>query len=167
MPLRYCDPEDLILGKLHNDDTPRRIKFVNMAADEIDECLGQTFVLPLAPPLPATVFPTHVQNALKRANIYIASGRYLLDSAAAGQVDGVDSYGMYLLQEGRSLLQAMEYGTFDIGAVKITVQSGGDAPMIVQGDSTSGVDAFYAFTSGDPLTFDPYGSYGWRPGITQ
>lgn len=160
----YCGPEDLILGKMHKDDGAGKIRFTELAAEEINECLANVYVLPLAPIPPILALSEATRLALKRCNIFIASGRYLMDAAAGGQVEGVDAYGLYLLGEGKRLLDSMESGQLDLGAIKIVTATTGDAPMITNLDSVSGLDAYYGFSSGDPLVYGE--TYGWRPGVS-
>lgn len=163
MAERYCKAEDLIIGDLDQGDNDNPDRFVNFAADEMDAALGQVFVIPLSPAL--TSLPAHVQLLLKTCNARIASGWFILDAGANGQADGLDQYGAYLLNEGRAILNSIVNRHLEIGAVLIASAATGDAPLITQGDTTSGLDAYYAFVSGDPYT-TVLNPAPWRPGIT-
>jgi hypothetical protein len=166
---RYCTRDDLLFGTTKVPE-PFQDKHVNAAADEIDAALGEVYVLPLAPPdvVPAAntwqALPQHVKLYLKRCNVFIASGRLLMETSSRGQ-EGDDAYAMYLLREGQNLLAQMVNGQVDLGAVKVaSMGDSGGGPSIQQYDTTSGVDHFYAFASGDP-----YVNYGlppetWHPG---
>src|SRR5687767_1125866 len=150
MAARYAATTDLMIGTLvigrPEEENAVKDQFINIAADEIDAELALEFVLPLVAAPPLTAIPAHTTLMLKRANAFIASGRLLMDRGAAGSDAGIDSYAEYLLREGRDLLMALLNSRSDLGLVKIEAQvTAGNTPSIQHGDSTSGVDAFYAF----------------------
>ncbi len=162
MAARYCSEDDLVIGDLGSQDNENPDRFVNFAADEMDAALGQVYIIPLNPPLSS--LPQHVQLLLKTCNARMASGWFILDAGANGQAEGLDAYGSHLLNEGRAILNSIVNRHLEIGANLIASQATGDAPLISQGDSTSGVDSFYSFVSGDPYT-TALNPTPWRPGI--
>jgi hypothetical protein len=71
-----------------------------------------------------------------------------------------------VLKEGQNLLAQVASGMLDLRTItKITGGAQSVAgPSIVQGDSVSGVDAFYEWLSGSPSTGGMLQT--WQPGIT-
>jgi hypothetical protein len=165
---RYASTADLLIGDI-TFTTSETDKFVNFAADEMDSELGVMYVIPLSG-VDGAAIPAHVLLTLKRCNALIASGRLILSRAAGGEGDTLHAYGKSLVDEGKSLLCAMADGTLTLsGVLKLdafgSVDSGGNAPSIQQGDATSGVDAFYSWLTAGPYDAVPSpGSPWWGPG---
>ena len=116
---------------------------IQAAEDEIDSTLGMIYQLPLNL---AMADPT-VEKYLKRVAALIASGRLILSQATASEDDGVHSYGRYLLEEGKTLLAAIKCGDVDLLGVtrRPELIAGGTGPSVLQEDTYSLVDGFYAF----------------------
>lgn len=138
-------------------------KFVNIAADEMDAELGFVYLLPITPT--GADIPTHVENILAKINRLIASGRLVL-ARNGSQEDALHGYGLSLLREGQELLCSIrDGGTQLTGIEKAGTQSGtdgGNAPTLIQGDTASGVDAFYGWM-GESEAVTP-GTVYWKPG---
>lgn len=144
----YCALEDLLLGDL---EIPRHAgdgsSFVNMAAEDIDSHLGHIYTTPI---VIADSDPRHRASSilLKRINRLLASGRMMLDIAAAGESSDLHAYGRAMLKEGMELLEKVAGGEIVLsGADLLPVPAGeeGDSsgPRIHNEDSQSLVQAFY------------------------
>lgn len=159
----YAAITDLLLGDI-SFTGPERTRFLTDAHNEVDEELGYVYTLPLGP----TPFSTHVALILKRTTALIASGRLILDRDAVGEDMALHAYGQSLLQEGMMRLAGMRSGAIDLVAVvKIPgTQGAGNAPSIIQGDTTSGVDAFYGWINSSPYDAPTMGQPWWQPGVT-
>lgn len=158
MPTAYCEAGDLVVGnslRRTGDDE----KFIEIGRQEVDEALGQIYVLPLTPaPAANTVYAL----MLKRANAMIASGRMILSNATGGEDSSVHAYGMYCLSEGQAILQRIVSGQIDLVGIQ-RIEVGGstaNAPSIVQVDLLSPVDQFYGWMADQPYAPSPI----WRPG---
>lgn len=139
----YCGVSDLLLGDMPINGTVAN-GMIRAASDEIDSTLGLTFVLPLDL---AAADPT-VQLYLNRTAALIASGRIILSQSTASEEDGVHAYGMYLLEEGKTLLRQIASGEVELFGVSRRTEfaASGNGPSIVQEDTFGLVDAFYAFS---------------------
>lgn len=154
----YCKDGDLLVGDLGGLDDKKE-QYIGLATDEMNGFIGFVYVLPL------TGVSVHVALVLKSICRKLASG-WLLMAQSAGAEDGsVHAYGKSLVDEAYRDLWAIRNGAIDLGTPKISTASTGDAPGIVQGDATSGVDAFYEWVT------DPFAAYLpaplgpiWRPG---
>jgi hypothetical protein len=138
----YCEPADLLVGDATVDGA-QLTRFVGLGADEIDEKLGFEYVLPIPEGVPA-----HVTLTLKRCNVLIGSGRYILAQAIGSEQDGNHAYGHSLLKEGQGILASIVAGQIDLtGVPRIEVVAvDGNEPRIIQKDATSPLDAFYSNT---------------------
>lgn len=146
----YCDPDDLLVGDVSVD--PLELdKFINSAYEDITASLGHVYVTPID----SSSLEEHVQLLLKKINVLIASGRFLMSRSM--DRDETDPYATSLLREGRGLLKQIETGQLLLSGVTRTVGAAeGNAPTITNHDARSAVDTFYGET----------GSYRdvWRPG---
>ena len=142
----YSEVRDLLTGDLTIGSTVNRDKFVQDATDEINSRVGFVYELPLNP-APAT----HIALTLKRCANLIASGRLILALGAGGEDLSLHAYGESLLREGQSILHAIESGQIDLGCDKLAVHSEGNAPTILQGDSSSGAQRETPVISGNSL----------------
>lgn len=143
----YCGLEDLLLGDL---TLPRYMgdgsQFVNIAAEDIDSSLGHIYVTPIEI---VGSDPTYRASTLmlKRINRLLASGRIILDLAAAGEDSDLHAYGRSLYREGMDLLQKIVTGDIVLAGAD-RVDAGLDAastgPRIINEDSASLVESFYA-----------------------
>lgn len=156
----YSEVVDLLLGDLTVSASIDRSRVVQDATDEIDACIGFIYELPLSP-TPSG----HIKLTLKRCANLIASGRLVMAVAAGGEDTSLHAYGESLLREGRMLLESIESGQIDLGCTKKLVYSEGNAPSITNADSTSAVDAFYAYVSSWPFPHqhDRSGVPIWKP----
>lgn len=117
--------------------------FVQDAADDIDAQVGHIYVTPIIViDIPANR-PTRL--LLKKINNLLASGRLLLDMAAAAEDDNLHSYGLQMLKEGMELLRRVSTGEVILaGATNLDGNS--DAPerlSISNEDPYSMVEGFY------------------------
>lgn len=132
--------------------------FVQDAADDIDAQVGHIYVTPISVVNIPANRPTRL--LLKKINNLLASGRLLLDMAAAAEDDNLHSYGLQMLKEGMELLRRVSTGEIVLaGAPKLDGTS--DAPerlSIVNEDAYSMVEGFYRRTQRGELIFNmmPY-----------
>lgn len=119
--------------------------YINEAADEIDAQLGHIYVTPLVIEATAANRPSIL--LLKKINWLLASGRLILDMAAASESTALHSYGNSMLKEGLTLLA--QIGTGDIVLAGATRIDSGDTeksftgPAIFNEDPSSLVQDFY------------------------
>ena len=143
----YSKVGDLLTGDVTIGGSFDRDRYVQDATDEINSRIGFTYQLPLSP-VPAE----HIALTLKRCANLIATGRLVMAVAMGSEDASVHAYGASLLSEGQQLLTAIDCGHIDLGCAKLAVQSEGNAPTIVQADSSSAVDAFYGYVNGTVQT---------------
>lgn len=141
--------------------------YINEASDEIDAMLGHIYVTPIViPDLPEN---RPARLLLKKINWLIASGRLILNLAAAGESTTLNSYGSGMLKEGLDLLKRVSAGDIVLtGAPTIeTNTTGFTGPVIFNEDSYSLVQSFYdnynsknypAETIPGQHVVDPYGN---------
>lgn len=162
----YCELTDLLTGDL---DLPRYMgdgsSFVNMAAEDIDSHVGHIYVTPI---IVSSSNPRHRASELilKRINRMLASGRIMLDIAAAGEQSDLHAYGRAMLKEAMDLLDKISSGDIVLaGAEPLPVPEGeqGDSsgPRIHNEDSVSLVQSFYEGL--DPNNLYPLGRPQVRP----
>lgn len=142
----YCGVDDLRRGDI---PLPAYMgdggKYVDAAAEEIDSQVGHLYQTPiLIPPTP--------QNRpsilfLKKINWLIASGRLLLDMAAASENQNQHAYGMGMLKEGLALLNQLAADEVQLlGAIRLDAdseQKDYNGPAIFNEDEASLVQGFY------------------------
>lgn len=146
----YCAVTDLLLGDMTVGPNANLERYVRDGADEIDSRLGFRYILPLSG------LAAHERLLLKRINVLLASGRFLMAIAEGGDDASVSAYGMGLLKEARNLLDQLSNGQIELSATKVATAAGGSGPGIFQQDETSPVDAFYdTFMAGKPRTWEP------------
>jgi hypothetical protein len=137
-----------------------REQYIVNAAEEIDAAVGHLYVTPFD--VDETV-PANRPSILflKKLNWLLASGRFVLDVAAAGEMDNLHAYGKRMLDEAAAMLKYLTSEELVlVGATKIKSddeQEGFTGPMISNEDSESLVEAFYRrqrpslFGLGEPL----------------
>jgi hypothetical protein len=144
----YCEPQDLLKGDIpypprYGDGT----EMVQMAADEIDAYIGHLYTTPIV----LTVPPSEnrpAQLLLKHINIYLASGRIIMDMAAGGEDTDLHAYGLSLVKRAYYMLDEIVKGNISlVGAEKLEGVSTG--PRIANEDPYSLVEAFYQQVSHD------------------
>ena len=120
--------------------------YIKGAAEEIETALGSIYVTPFE------IDESDPKNRptilfLKKLNWLLASGRFMLDVAAAGEMDNLNAYGKRMLDEANQMLRPVVAGTLDlVGADRL---DGDDdvrqtGPMIHNEDSESLVESFYS-----------------------
>lgn len=160
---RYASTDDLLLGDMltRSEDA---LRFVNSAADEMDAVLGGLYELPID----LNVAPDHIVLRLRNINALMASGRFILAQAIHSEDNSLHSYGRSLLNEGRSMLEAIRSGAIQLtGIPKVAPQGGpegsGNAPVLLGGDTVSGVDTFYEWSSTSRYPGSLDSGPAWRP----
>lgn len=149
-PNAYCDITDLRKGDIplpgYMGDGS---KYVDGAAEEIDAAIGHIYVTPvvLDPDAKPTDRPASLM--LKKINWLLASGRLVLDLAAASENQNQHAYGMGMLKEGLALLAKVQSGEIVLtGAAPIPVDSATQegvftGPAVFNEDEQSLVQSFY------------------------
>lgn len=137
----YCEPDDLLFGDMTVSPN-NQVKWINAAQDEINQRLGVIYVLPPPDTADPTAFLT-----LKRLAVLVATGRGMMAAPAAGEDNGVNAYGRYLLEDAEKIFCGLIDGTLDLLGVpkQPELASSGNAPSVVTEDSVAPVDAFYGF----------------------
>lgn len=149
----YCGLTDLMKGDLElarymGDGSG----YINLAAEDIDSHLGHIYVTPIEVLVADPRYrPTTLM--LKRVNRLLASGRMILDLAAAGEDSDLHAYGRSLLREAMDLLNKIALGDIVLaGAERLddgeVVPTG---PRVVNEDSESLVEAFYSRFNGNNI----------------
>lgn len=148
-PGAYCDVTDLRKGDIPlppfmGDGS----SYVNGAAEEIDAAIGHTYVTPveLDPDTNPGERPAFL--LLKKINWLLASGRLVLDLAAAGEDADLHAYGRHMLKEGLGLLSQVSDGEIVLTGAELVPPPEGEegvstGPSIHNEDSESLVQSFY------------------------
>lgn len=145
----YCRVSDLRTGDIRLPAYISKEQRIQAAAEEIDIALGHLYVTPITFPL-ADAHPEQRPSvlAVKKMNWLIASGRLILDLAAASEDATQHAYGMGMLKEGLEMLKAFATGKPKLdGAVVIPEPEGNKnftGPVIHNEDPVSLVESFYA-----------------------
>lgn len=154
----YSVVDDMLIGDITVGTGSRQDKYVTDASEEIDACLGYRYELPL---VEVDIAP-YAWLYLKRCANLIASGRWIMAMAVAGEDTSQHAYGLSLVQEGQTILQGLCGGAIDLpGAVPVDpVSTGRDVgPGIANQDASSPLDAFYSYTMGTETAIT------WQPGV--
>ena len=145
VPGAYCATEDLRTGDLAFPSYSTPAQYVANAAEEIDAAIGHIYMTPVqidsgvAANRPSLLF-------LKKLNWLLASGRLILDVAAAGEQTALNAYGKRMLDEAALMLKALTSGELVLaGATQVDGDSSKNptGPMIHNEDPESLVEAFY------------------------
>jgi hypothetical protein len=167
----YCTVNDLRKGDI---PLPSYMgdgqKYVDGAADEIDAALGHIYVTPIALDPATKPEQRPASLLLKKINWLLASGRLVLDLAAAGENTDLHAYGRQMLTEGLMYLQQLTKGEIVLtGAAPIPVPEGQEksfsGPAIFNEDPESLVEAFYTRHNGTLLPAAPAAPYGAEPRV--
>lgn len=171
-PGAYCATEDLRTGDIATPSYTSRDQYVTNAAEEIDAALGHLYVTPF---VIDNAVPTNRPSILflKKINWLLASGRLILDVAAAGETDSLHAYGKRMLDEAMGMLGILKSGELVLtGAQKIesdTSDKDFTGPVIHNEDAKSLVEGFYtqrqrpafgvaeSYPFGYPMPVVPYG----------
>jgi hypothetical protein len=162
----YSTKADLRIGDIR---LPDRLgdgsAFVQEAADEIDAQIGHIYVTPIV--LLDVPENRPARLLLKKINNLIASGRLILDLAAAAEDQQLHAYGYNMLKEGLALLGMIQRREILLtGADELDLDGDGEksptGPMIYNEDPESLVKGYYSpgslvIGAGEPLPY-PYGS---------
>lgn len=141
----YCAVEDMRTGDIALPSGTSREQYVKAAAEEIDAALGHLYVTPFQ--IDAQV-PKNRPTILflKKLNWLLASGRFVLDVAAAGEMDNLHALGKRYLDEALAMLKVVTSGDLILtGATKIESDGENKAsgPIIINEDPVSLVEDFY------------------------
>ena len=146
----YCEVSDLQLGDIaypsYLGTKEARIK---KAAEEIDIAIGSVYVTPIEVPDDAEIPPEHrpAYLTLKKVNWLIASGRIILNMAAAGEADNLHAFGHMMLKEGLTILTGIAAGDIQLPGIEKHEpdpdQEVYTGPRIYNEDPESLVEAFY------------------------
>jgi hypothetical protein len=150
--MSYCTPDDLLFGDM-SVSSSNAVRWISAAEDEINQRLGVMYVLPPAPPAEELTL-----LLLKRLAVLTATGRGMMAQPAAGEDNGVNAYGRYLLEDAEKLFYALLSGETILPGVdkQSELIASGNAPSVVTEDSVAAVDAFYGFaTRGEYTLFTP------------
>jgi hypothetical protein len=139
--MSYCEPGDLLFGDM-TISAGNQVKWISAAEDEINQRLGVIYQLP-----PATPATGSAALVLKRLAVLVATGRGMMAQPAAGEDNGVNAYGRYLLDDAEKIFCALIDGTLDLPGIDKLPELGssGNAPSVIWEDSVAPVDAFYGF----------------------
>lgn len=152
----YATPDSGLLGGIPVADPSQLDAYFQDAADEIDAAIGFMYQTPVTRGAGGGVLPRPTGLVLARINRYLASGRYILAVAAAGEDSGLHAYGRSLVSDASTALKNIVSGANELDALRIPNEGAERrGPRVVNAESKSNVDAFYAnMTGGDP-THEP------------
>lgn len=140
----YCAEEDLRTGDIATPSYTSKAQYIKNAAEEIEAALGHIYVTPFV--IEETVANRPSILFLKKLNWLFASGRFVLDVAAAGEMDNLHAYGKRMLDEANLMLKALLSGEVVLAGAPLLngdQQSGFTGPVIFNEDEVSLVSAFY------------------------
>lgn len=143
----YCEVSDLRTGDLPAPEHRSAEQYIKGAAEEIEAALGHLYVTPLVWTDEGNPKVRPGMLWIKKINWLLASGRFLLDVATAGEQDTVHAYGNKMLNEALMMLNKIVKGEFNL--VGATQHEPGDeeksftGPAIFNEDATSMVEEFY------------------------
>lgn len=144
---------DLLLGDLGLSSRLDVDAYINLAFDEMTVALGRCYTTPL----PAEVdLDVDDLKHLKYIQQTLATGYLYLAQAGASGNEHLNAYGEKMLELGHARIRELcELGTFALTSVAVKPLTGqgpggadltGSAPVVVQYDNESGVEAYMAFT---------------------
>lgn len=145
--MAYSTKDDLLIGNIPLPGYIDSEKVVEDAADEIDSAIGFVYKTPIewAVEPPTTVALQRPSRLLlKRINNYLATGRLILETAAAAEHSETHAYANRLLREANASLNAIARGEIVLeGAERIDQDQQVTTVMIHNVDPESNVEAFY------------------------
>lgn len=142
----YCTVADISLGGM---DLPRGIdvqSLIDIQAGYIDITLGQRYKLPLVLSRNEPSEVAYVQ-LLNKLNVYAVKGTILLDAAGPRQDENLSAWARYYLRYVETTLTQIRNGQIDIPnqePANETADDGSLAPTIINKDTFSRTEAFYA-----------------------
>lgn len=139
----YCVENDLLLGNIPTPDAMSKTQFVQDAADEIDSRIGMRYETPIDLTDPELKRP--VKLLLKRLNVFLATGRFILAVTSNNEDDRLHAYGLSLINDAIETLEAIATGKFLLEGATPTAGESTPAstPLIFNEDPESSVEAFY------------------------
>ena len=165
----YAEAESGLLGGIPVADQTQLTAYFQDAADEIDAAIGLIYQTPVTKSANGGVLPRPVQLTLARINRYLASGRYILAVAAAGEDSGLHAYGRSLVADASAALKNIVNGSVDLDALRIPNEGAErQGPRIANAEPRSNVDAFYenmtsgSFVHEDGMIFSPTPENPWE-----
>ncbi len=149
----YCNVTDLRYGDI---PLPAYVgdgsKYVLAAAEEIDAQLGHIYVTPIVFNLVNKPQQRPSYLLIKKINWLLASGRLVIDLAAAGENTALQAYGEHMLKEALGILLQISQGDAILDADLVPESDDDDdddddsrftGPIIFNADSESLVESFY------------------------
>lgn len=164
----YATPDSGLLGGIPVADPNQLSAYFQDAADEIDAAIGILYETPVTKSGGGGPLPRRVTLLLARINRYLASGRYILAVAAAGEDSGLHAYGRSLVADASAALKNIVTGSSELDALRIPDPGlGRRGPRLVNAESKSNVDEFYKNMTGgflheDGMVFAPTPENPWE-----
>lgn len=155
--MAYCKEDELRLGNIPLPTDGKAKRAVDQAADEIDAALGFMYKVPIRATGPKQ---RAVNNLLSNINIWLATGRLILELTASSQQTELHAYGQGMVNQALTVLRQILNSEIVLEGAEL--QGGGSStgftgPIIINEDAESNVTAFYkelttplAETSGYP-----------------
>lgn len=152
----YCSWNDLLIGDLPLPSYIDVEKVIVDAADEIDSKIGFIYKTRIDVSDASTVVKP-ARLLLKRLNVFIASGRLLMNVATAGEDTRVHAYAARLLREAEVALVDIAQGRLLLeGADRVKHTDEVRGPVYGNKDPESYVEAFY-----DRVVNPRYSAFGF------
>lgn len=141
--MAYCLVGDLLVGNIPLPSYVNTQKIVDDAADEIDSHIGFRYVTPVV--LTETPANRPARLLLKRINAHLATGRLLMEAAAAQEDLQLHAYARRLVDESLAALNAIAAGEFLLGDAQLLTAAVAQVsgPLQYNHDAISQVDTFY------------------------
>lgn len=143
----YCATEDVRKGDIAVPSYTSLTQYVANAAEEIDAAVGHIYKTPIE--IDDELNPEYRPSVLflKKLNWLLASGRLILDVAAAGERDNLHAYGNSMLKEARGMIELLTSQELVLdGADRIDEadeKKNFTGPFIQNEDDESLVESFY------------------------
>lgn len=168
----YCATEDLQLGSVPLPTNGDDLKYIGLAADEIDSVIGMRYKTPVVVDASSPI-QRPVGLLLKKINAWLASGRLVMAADASGADDQIQQYGKYLVEEALIPLRQIADGTIVLPGIELSDPEANKdtGPVAAFADEASLVEAHSA-TFGNPAqqvlnrqNLLPYQNYPYLPYI--
>lgn len=136
----YCDKTDLLLGDLATSAAQDPQKFVQDGSNEIEQLLGLRYIVPFQLANLSYV----AQLTLKRINVYLASGGFLVSAYGGDNI--LHQTGLSYLKMAREALKGLVDGEYILegAAPNPAYANSGTGPRVDNVDKTSKVEDYYA-----------------------
>lgn len=157
--MAYSTSNDLLFGSV---PPPSDVdKWIQLADDEIDASIGNTYLTPITFPASSDARPSKL--LVKNASAMLATGRAIMAIDSGSEEDGVHQYGLYLIKEARKVIDAIACGETVLTGVQLTGSDADitSAPKVYNTDASSAVEGFFSnFQTPSFTDFDrPYWMY--------